>query len=720
MQEFIQITDLKKGNILGSTFIGMTTNNKIEFSNQGIAVVYGSNGAGKTTIARILSKEDGCEYSIQYKGNQYTQNQDGLFHVISDQLGRDVIAGNAREYFLGDNIKREYELRDILDTESARIYDSILISTLNGKYRISAKSSPLVKKITNSSIKSYVEVLVNKQDKGRSIDKKKFLGFVQSLARCEIAEYSESSFNFILNDFASRDSIIKKIEDVENKSIKIDQDYRLLEENTDAISMLDKYMYRSECIICDSKIDPKELIEKKKAKREEFYSSLTDITKKLLEEIILKVPLDDPLGIREAYLLAIKDGKIEKLINLRAEIDKYFEILNIELNNLFCACTSDSTIIGVSDEYETIISSKPEILEEDVSFIEEMVNENIDRKITIARDKNNNLKIYLDDTELLESSRDDLHLSTGEQNFLSLSFELLKAKNATNKIIVIDDPISSFDSIYKNKIAYSLLKVLSDRKQILLSHNTDLIRLLEHQRPGSFNLYLLNKTPGELNGFISIGKYEIDLLLRIDSIISLMRTTIVDDVIDKEYFLLSMIPFMRGYAHILGNQDAYEKLTSVMHGYLDDVVNIRDVYKEIFGLDIIVAGSSEYSAKAISNMSIVKKEIVNNSKYPLLNRTLNHSLMYLYLRLCVERKLVQKYSIDTNKYYMLTDIIMQAYKGDTPESKKGRVFLASKKTLLNEFNHFEGNMNIFQPAIDITDSALEKEKTNILNFLANT
>lgn len=44
-----------------------------------------------------------------------------------------------------------------------------------------------------------------------------------------------------------------------------------------------------------------------------------------------------------------------------------------------------------------------------------------------------------------------------------------------------------------------------------------------------------------------------------------------------------------------------------------------------------------------------------------------------------------------------------------------RVFFTSRKTLLNEFNHFEGNMNIFQPAIDITKSALQKEISEIEN-----
>jgi wobble nucleotide-excising tRNase len=58
-------------------------------------------------------------------------------------------------------------------------------------------------------------------------------------------------------------------------------------------------------------------------------------------------------------------------------------------------------------------------------------------------------------------------LSNGEQNFLSLAFELLKAKNSTCKLIVLDDPISSFDSIYKNKLAYAILSFLSSKKTLI-------------------------------------------------------------------------------------------------------------------------------------------------------------------------------------------------------------------------------------------------------------
>nr|MBA5587017.1 hypothetical protein [Anaerobacillus isosaccharinicus]QOY38674.1 hypothetical protein AWH56_018945 [Anaerobacillus isosaccharinicus] len=68
---------------------------------------------------------------------------------------------------------------------------------------------------------------------------------------------------------------------------------------------------------------------------------------------------------------------------------------------------------------------------------------------------------------------------------------------------------------------------------------------------------------------------------------------------------------------------------------------------------------------------------------------------------------------------MLSKIISKAFSEDTPENKKSRIFLLSRKTLLNEFNHFEGNMNIFQPAIDISDTALKKESEDIKKFLSN-
>ena len=60
----------------------------------------------------------------------------------------------------------------------------------------------------------------------------------------------------------------------------------------------------------------------------------------------------------------------------------------------------------------------------------------------------------------------------------------------------------------KNKIAFSIVKFLEDKKQIILTHNLDLVRLLEYQVNGCFNLYILNNIDGGRNGFIPVNSME--------------------------------------------------------------------------------------------------------------------------------------------------------------------------------------------------------------------
>ena len=55
MPNKLTLKKLKKGSILRPEFASLTDNNEIEFSPQKIAVIYGPNGTGKTTIANIFS-----------------------------------------------------------------------------------------------------------------------------------------------------------------------------------------------------------------------------------------------------------------------------------------------------------------------------------------------------------------------------------------------------------------------------------------------------------------------------------------------------------------------------------------------------------------------------------------------------------------------------------------------------------------------------------------
>lgn len=173
---------------------------------------------------------------------------------------------------------------------------------------------------------------------------------------------------------------------------------------------------------------------------------------------------------------------------------------------------------------------------------------------------------------------------------------------------------------------------------------------------------------------------------------------------------------MRGYSLITKKCELNEKLTNLMHGYKKDVENISEIYSSLFGQNII---KTQYttSAEEISEIKLENLKILNEERFPLLNKTLIHTLTYLNLRLNVEKTLSKKFNINTNTNNNLYKIIDKSFCTDTEEDKNNRIFLLSRKTLLNEFNHFEVDMNIFQPAIDITNSALNKEKEDILEFL---
>ena len=85
----------------------------------------------------------------------------------------------------------------------------------------------------------------------------------------------------------------------------------------------------------------------------------------------------------------------------------------------------------------------------------------------------------------------------------------------------------------------------------------------------------------------------------------------------------------------------------------------------------------------------------------------------------VEKNLVEKFNIDTTNNEQLGQIVAAAYPNENNiEQIRNRIRLTSKKTLINEFNHFEGNLSIFQPAIDITDQALGRERTDLITFIS--
>ena len=104
----LQFYRIKKEKIFSSDFESFTKNNKIEFSNDGISVIYAPNGVGKTTLSKILNCESGSSFEARFDTIVANEKQNELFHVISDQNSRHIIQGETEEFLLGDDIRKEF------------------------------------------------------------------------------------------------------------------------------------------------------------------------------------------------------------------------------------------------------------------------------------------------------------------------------------------------------------------------------------------------------------------------------------------------------------------------------------------------------------------------------------------------------------------------------------------------------------------------------------
>ena len=134
-------------------------NNEIVFTaNEEIAVIYGPNGTGKTSLIKVLSDNKGTKVEYDYNGQKYKSGRN-VFHVINDQNNRNIIRGETKDFFLGDNIKREFELAEIIATGRKSLIETA-ISLLKSR-GISAASSPLINLVHNADVEDIIKDMAN-------------------------------------------------------------------------------------------------------------------------------------------------------------------------------------------------------------------------------------------------------------------------------------------------------------------------------------------------------------------------------------------------------------------------------------------------------------------------------------------------------------------------------------------------------------------------------
>lgn len=252
----ITFSTIKSGEIFCDDFLCLTDlNGTIEFKHMqtagGIAVVYAPNGTGKSSLASLLDTEVTDESRKFVAADEYGNEikpETGTFHVIHDQLNRNVIRGKTTDYLIGAQIRREYELRDRLSVAYQNAF-----SQLSSKYKTDYKVSKVgdcilvhmqsLQDTVHQTAYPFIRSIVNSRQRGKDIDKDKFVEFIRDEANIpNLVELDADKRGFVINDLA-KPKVIEKIISIHPYEILPDENTILIERHDDAIGILKKYQH---------------------------------------------------------------------------------------------------------------------------------------------------------------------------------------------------------------------------------------------------------------------------------------------------------------------------------------------------------------------------------------------------------------------------------------------------------------------------------------------
>ena len=573
---------------------------KISIEKSSLNIKYGMNGTGKSTIAKAIGNREelselktfGSNLEPEIRISESISNVEIFNNDFINRItfnGSEVIENGFEVFVKTDEYdKKRKEINDILNKLNRETFkDETINNLLNGFSNISTKiqltasqtikRNPAYKSILKkenmfdvpNSLEKYSDFIkdenkninwVDWKNKGFEFDEKNKCPFcAEGLVETYAEEKEAFKENYTKSGMKNLSEILESLESL--------KDYLSIEQYNKLIS----------CIKEDKSEDDIDFI---------YQKFMLEVT--YLNDKFEKIYQFDSYNIKNSEIGNLAN-KVRDLIIDKGELKYFnnkiiFEVIDNITKKINDIIKKITDLQAKTATLNTFIKNSINSSKEDINKFLETAGFNYKFDFDVSSENSSKTILIYKGQEDINVDNIDRHLSWGEKNAFALVLFMYYAISKKAELIILDDPISSFDSNKKYAIINRLFENRSDKKSfygrtvLMLTHDFEpIIDFIINNKPNSG--HAIAKYIKNTNNIVT--EREITKSNDIISIVKLSYTYAKDSSIN----MISRVNFLRKYIeHICvenyeENQLIYDMLSSLVHAknYPDKQVN-RDTY----------------------------------------------------------------------------------------------------------------------------------------------
>lgn len=641
-------------------------------------IKYGMNGTGKSTIAKAIENKEQLTELKTFGSDLEPEviisediskveifNNDFINRITFN--GSEVIENGFEVFVKTDEYdKKRKEITDILNKLNRETFKDEVINKLRNSFlNISAKiqlntnktikRNPAYKSILKkenmfevpNSLEKYSDFIKDKEknitwvdwkNKGFEFDERKKCPFCAEKLSEVYAEEKETFMeNYTKSGMKNLSDILDSLENI--------KDYFNVEQYNKLIS----------CIKEDKNEDDIDFI---------YQKFMLEIA--YLNDKFEKIYQFDSYNIKNSEIGNLSD-KVKDLIINKEELDYFsnenvFKVIDNITKKINEIVEKITELQAKTAKLNTFIKNSINSSKEDINKFLETAGFNYKFDFDVSAENTSKTILIYKGEEDINVDNIDRHLSWGEKNAFALVLFMYYAISKKAELIILDDPISSFDSNKKYAIINRLFENRSDEKSfygktvLMLTHDFEpIIDFIINNKPNSG--HAIAKYIKNSNNIVT--EQEITKDNDIISIVKLSYTYSKDNSIN----IISRVNFLRKYIEHISvenyeeNQLIYDMLSSLVHAknYPDKQVS-RDTHLKFTdeefkkAQDCIREYIEDFDYETIVN-NYYNKEYIVKEFFKESNNYIKSQLFREYLEVSGERK-----NLDNNLLKFIDEI----------------------------------------------------------------